>query len=152
MLTARVGPPAGPALSRAERCSTAINFTLTTTISRGRTTPAYSTVINTFVCPSAVRSPDGGRDAVGDPNGAPFENAGPGYGVKDYGFTTYVDIDPLGQTGQVGATPITPFRNRASRVDGILHHPVGTIAATTDGLSTTVTGPGGRRARRALCQ
>ena len=82
----------------------------------------------------------GGGDATADPNGAPFELAGPGYGVNDYGFTTYVDIEPQGLTGQVGATPITPYRNRASRVDGILHHPVGTIASTIDGLSTTVLG------------
>ena len=45
---------------------------------------------------------------------------------------------PRDCTGQVGATPITPYRNRASRIDGILHHPVGTIASTSDGLSTTV--------------
>jgi prepilin-type processing-associated H-X9-DG protein len=115
-----------------------INFSLDYNHISGANYTGYSTVINTFVCPSATRSPDGGRDALGDPNGAPFENAGPGYGVNDYGFTTYVDIDPSGLTGQVGSTPITPFRNRASRIDGILHHPVGTIAGTTDGLSTTV--------------
>jgi len=116
----------------------AINFSLDYNHLSGSNYTAYSTVVNAFVCPSAIRSPEGGRDALGDPNGAPFENAGPGYGVNDYGFTTYVDIDPLGQTGQVGATPITPYRNRASRIDGILHHPVGTISGTTDGLSTTV--------------
>src|SRR4051812_35684613 len=37
----------------------------------------YSTVVNTFICPSAIREPSGGRDAKGDPNAAPFENAGP---------------------------------------------------------------------------
>jgi prepilin-type N-terminal cleavage/methylation domain-containing protein/prepilin-type processing-associated H-X9-DG protein len=116
----------------------AINFSLDYNHISGANYTAYSTVVNAFICPSAIRSPEGGRDATGDPNGAPFENAGPGYGYNDYGFTTYVDIDPQGRTGQVGATPITPYRNRASRIDGILHHPVGTIAATTDGLSATV--------------
>ena len=115
-----------------------INFSLDYNHISGANYTAYSTVINAFVCPSATRQPDGGRDATNDPNGAPFELAGPGYGVNDYGFTTYVDIDPQGRTDQVGATAITPYRNRASRIDGILHHPIGTIASTTDGLSTTV--------------
>ena len=116
----------------------AINFSLDYNHISGANYTAYSTVINAFICPSAIRQPEGGRDDTSDPNGAPFELAGPGYGVNDYGFTTYVDIDPLGRTDQVGATPITPYRNRASRIDGILHHPVGTIAGTADGLSTTV--------------
>ena len=73
---------------------------------------AYSTVISASICPSSTRQPDGGHDATNDPNGAPFELAGPGYGYNDYG-TMYVDIDPQSRTGQVGATPITPYRNRA---------------------------------------
>ena len=36
------------------------------------------------------------------PNGAPFEANGPGYGLTDYGATCYTDIDPQGQTGQIG--------------------------------------------------
>jgi prepilin-type processing-associated H-X9-DG protein len=80
----------------------------------------------------------GGRDDTSDPNGAPFEKAGPGYGVNDYGATTYVDIDPSGQTGQTGSTAITPYRNRASRVDGIIHHPATPLAEVVDGLSATI--------------
>jgi prepilin-type N-terminal cleavage/methylation domain-containing protein/prepilin-type processing-associated H-X9-DG protein len=114
-----------------------INFYFDYNHISGANYTAYSTVVNTFVCPSAVRQPSGGRDATNDPNGAPFELAGPGYGVNDYGFTTYVDIDPQGLTGQIGSTPITPYRNRAARVDGILHHPIGRIAEVTDGLSNT---------------
>jgi prepilin-type N-terminal cleavage/methylation domain-containing protein/prepilin-type processing-associated H-X9-DG protein len=98
----------------------------------------FSAVVNTFLCPSAVREPGGGRDAKGDPNGAPFENAGPGYGVNDYFATTYADIDPQGRTGQTGATAITPYRNRASRADGILKHGSTRIADVTDGLSNTI--------------
>ncbi len=116
----------------------AINFSLDYNHISGANYTAYSTVVSTFLCPSAIRQPQGGRDATNDPNGALFELAGPGYGYNDYGFTTYVDIDPQGLTTGIGATPITPYRNRASRVDGILHHPVGTIAGTIDGLSTTV--------------
>ncbi len=115
----------------------AINFNFDYNHLSGVNYTAYSTVVNTFICPSAVRNGTG-RDDKGDPNAAPFENAGPGYGVNDYGFTTYVDIDPQGRTGQTGSTPIVPYRNRASRIDGILHDPIGTIAATRDGLSGTV--------------
>jgi len=99
---------------------------------------AFSTVESTFICPDAQRQPQGGRDSKGDPNAAPFENAGPGYGVNDYAAVTYVDIDPQGRSGQVGSTPITPYRNRASRVDGLLHHPATKIAEVTDGLSNTI--------------
>ena len=109
----------------------------------------YSTVVNAFICPSTVRQPGGGRDAKGDPNAAPFENAGSGYGVNDYIATTYVDIDPNLLTGQIGATAITPYRNRASRVEGILHAGSTKLAEVTDGLSNTVlvTEDAGRDAR-----
>jgi prepilin-type N-terminal cleavage/methylation domain-containing protein/prepilin-type processing-associated H-X9-DG protein len=115
-----------------------INFELDYNHLSGSNYTAYTTVVATFLCPSASRLLNTGRDSTGDPNGAPFENAGPGYGVNDYAFTTYVDIDPNGLTGQVGSSPITPYRNRASRIDGILHDPVGRIADVTDGLSATV--------------
>ena len=98
----------------------------------------YSTVVNAFLCPSSVREPGGGRDGKGDPNAAAFENAGPGYGVNDYIATTYVDIDPNLATNGVGATPITPYRNRTSRVNGILKSGSTKLAEVTDGLSNTV--------------
>ena len=43
-----------------------------------------------------------------------------GLGVKAGRHAFERDIDPQLLTGQVGATPITPYRNRASRADGIL--------------------------------
>src|SRR4051812_36961900 len=46
---------------------------------------AYSTVISDYICPSTVRQGNGGHDDTNDPNGAPFELAGPGYGYNDYG-------------------------------------------------------------------
>jgi prepilin-type N-terminal cleavage/methylation domain-containing protein/prepilin-type processing-associated H-X9-DG protein len=115
-----------------------INFNYDYNHISGGNYTAYSTVINAFICPSSVREPGGGHDTTNDPNGAPFELAGPGYGVNDYGATTYVDIDPQVRTGQVGATPITPYRNRASRIDGIIHHPATPLAQVTDGLSNTI--------------
>ena len=61
-------------------------------------------MISVFLCPSSPNASTG-RDAVGDPNGAPFEANGPGYGLTDYGATCYTDIDPLGQTGSAGLDP-----------------------------------------------
>jgi prepilin-type N-terminal cleavage/methylation domain-containing protein/prepilin-type processing-associated H-X9-DG protein len=115
-----------------------INFNFDYNHLSGSNYTGYSTIINAFLCPSAVRDRNDGRDDVGDPNGAPFELAGPGYGVNDYFATTYTDIDPNGLTGQVGSTLITPFRNRASRVDGVLKHGATKIAEVTDGLSQTI--------------
>ncbi|WP_435010228.1 DUF1559 domain-containing protein [Tundrisphaera lichenicola] len=109
----------------------------------------YSTVVSAFICPSSVRDSGGGRDAKGDPNAAPFENAGAGYGVNDYIATTYTDIDPQLRTNQIGATPITPYRNRASRANGVLNSGSTRIAEITDGLSNTtfVVEDAGRDAR-----
>ena len=58
-----------------------INFNYDYNDISGGNYTAYSTVINAFICPSSTRQPDGGHDATNDPNGAPFELAGPGYGV-----------------------------------------------------------------------
>jgi prepilin-type N-terminal cleavage/methylation domain-containing protein/prepilin-type processing-associated H-X9-DG protein len=98
----------------------------------------FSAVISTFLCPSAQRDTQSGHDDKGDPNAAPFEVAGPGYGVNDYAATTYVDIDPQLRTGQIGSTRITPYRNRASRVEGLLHHPATKLVEVSDGLSNTI--------------
>ncbi len=43
-----------------------------------------------------------------------------GYGYNDYGATCYVDIDPNGLIGGLGSTPATPYRNKNSRVNGLL--------------------------------
>jgi prepilin-type N-terminal cleavage/methylation domain-containing protein/prepilin-type processing-associated H-X9-DG protein len=116
----------------------AINFSLDGyNHNSGSNYTAYSTVVATFLCPTTPRQPSGGRDTTNDPNGAPFELAGPGYGVSDYFATTYVDIDPQLRTGQTGATPITPYRNRASRADGILKHGATPLGNVHDGLSNT---------------
>ncbi|HWE38827.1 MAG TPA: DUF1559 domain-containing protein [Isosphaeraceae bacterium] len=115
-----------------------INFNFDYNHISGANYTGYSTVVNAFLCPSTARNKDDGRDDIGDPNGAPFENAGPGYGVNDYFATTYTDIDPNGLTGQTGATPITPYRNKLTRVDGVLKHGSTKIAEVTDGLSQTI--------------
>src|SRR5271166_6265564 len=79
----------------------AINFSLDYNDLSGANYTGTAQVVSIFLCPSSP-SASSGRDAVGDPNGAPFEATGPGYGLTDYGATCYTDIDPQGQTGQTG--------------------------------------------------
>ena len=115
----------------------AINFSLEYNSLTGANFTAYSTVINSFLCPSAVRTPSGGKDTTsGDPNAQPWEIAG--YGVMDYSPCTYTDIDPNGNSGGLGSTIVTPFRNKLTRVDGLLHKSYTRIADCTDGLSNTI--------------
>ena len=82
-------------------------------------------------------TPDGGRDAIDpfDPIATAF---GVGYGVQDYGATPYTDIDPQGRTGGPGSSVSAPYRNKASRVDGLLKQSKTRIAEITDGTSNTV--------------
>jgi prepilin-type processing-associated H-X9-DG protein len=96
-----------------------------------------SQVVASFICPSSTRSPDGGRDGT-DPNDGGISAVTGGYGYNDYGATVYTDIDPLGQTGLLGSTPATPYRNKLSRVNGLLHQSKTRIAEITDGTSNTI--------------
>jgi prepilin-type N-terminal cleavage/methylation domain-containing protein/prepilin-type processing-associated H-X9-DG protein len=96
-----------------------------------------STVVNVYICPSSTRSPDGGRDGV-DPNDGGISALTGGYGYNDYGPTPYVDIDPLGQTTYAANFPATPFRNKFSRVNGLLKQGFTRIAEITDGTSNTI--------------
>jgi prepilin-type N-terminal cleavage/methylation domain-containing protein/prepilin-type processing-associated H-X9-DG protein len=96
-----------------------------------------SQVVAVFICPSSTRSPDGGRDGV-DPNDGGISAFTGGYGYNDYGPTVYTDIDPFAQTGLTGSTPVTPFRNKLSRVNGLLHQGKTRIAEITDGTSNTI--------------
>ncbi len=114
----------------------ALNFSLDYNDLSGANYTAASQAISVFLCPSSPNA-SAGHDAVGDPNGAPFEANGPGYGLTDYGATCYTDIDPLGQTGQLGATSNVPYRNKNARVDGLLKQGKTRIAECTDGLSNT---------------
>jgi prepilin-type processing-associated H-X9-DG protein len=64
---------------------------------------------------------------------------GIGYAMQDYGPTCYTDIDPLGRTGADGNTYFaTPYRNKASRADGLLKVSMTKLANCTDGLSNTI--------------
>lgn len=117
----------------------AFNFSLDYNDSTGANVTAASQVVSVFLCPSSVRTPSGGRESVGDPNGTALEASFGGYGVTDYGATCYTDIDPLGQTGQPGSTQIVPYRNKNARVDGFLKQGFTRLSEVTDGLSNTMT-------------
>jgi prepilin-type N-terminal cleavage/methylation domain-containing protein/prepilin-type processing-associated H-X9-DG protein len=96
-----------------------------------------SQVVSVYICPSSTRSPDGSRDGP-DINDGGISALTGGYGYNDYGPTVYTDIDPSGLTGQLGATIVTPFRNKSSRVNGLLHQGKTRIAEITDGTSNTI--------------
>jgi prepilin-type N-terminal cleavage/methylation domain-containing protein/prepilin-type processing-associated H-X9-DG protein len=96
-----------------------------------------SQVVAVFLCPSSTRNPDGGRDGV-DVNDGGISAFTGGYGYNDYGPTVYTDIDPFGQIGLTGSTVVTPFRNKYSRVNGLLHQGKTRIAEITDGTSNTI--------------
>jgi prepilin-type N-terminal cleavage/methylation domain-containing protein/prepilin-type processing-associated H-X9-DG protein len=115
-----------------------LNFWLDYNNLTGANFTGASTVVNIFLCPSAVRNTGGGRDAAVAPENSADAGEklfGIGYGVCDYGATVYTDIDPNGQAVGSGATP---FRNKASRVDGLLKQGKTSIAECTDGTSNTI--------------
>jgi prepilin-type N-terminal cleavage/methylation domain-containing protein/prepilin-type processing-associated H-X9-DG protein len=126
----------------------AINFSLDYNHLSGANFTAYSTVVSTFLCPSAVRVPSGGRDAV-EPADPSSVRAGLGYGVTDYSAICATTIDPLGRTGGPCSNPITPYRNCSARTDGMLKQGMTRLADVLDGLSQTiaVTEDAGRDAR-----
>jgi len=114
-----------------------LNFNLPYTHNTGANFTGCSTVINVYICPSSVRDGGSGRDAIDLK--CPLSNArSQGYGMQDYGAPCYTDIDPQGRTGQLGSVPATPYRNDASRVDGMLKSGCTRISEVTDGTSNTI--------------
>jgi prepilin-type processing-associated H-X9-DG protein len=95
-----------------------------------------SQVVSAYICPSTTRQPDGGRDGV-DPLD-PFSQINNGYGYGDYGPTTYTDISPVLITTGPGAMPWIPYRDKTTRVNGLLKQGSTRIAEATDGLSNTI--------------
>jgi prepilin-type N-terminal cleavage/methylation domain-containing protein/prepilin-type processing-associated H-X9-DG protein len=115
----------------------AINFSLEYNSISGANITAYGSTISSFICPSSVRNPSSGKDTTGgDANAQVFEAGG--YGVQDYGPTTYTDVDPLGATGGAGSTPATPFRNKLARANGLLKQGNTKLSECVDGLSNTI--------------
>ena len=116
----------------------ALNFSLDYNDLSGANYTGASQVISIFLCPSSPNA-SAGHDAIGDPNGAPFEANGPGYGLTDYGATCYTDIDPQGHDRPVGLRPRLYLTGTSfARVDGLLKQGKTKIAECTDGLSNTL--------------
>jgi prepilin-type N-terminal cleavage/methylation domain-containing protein/prepilin-type processing-associated H-X9-DG protein len=114
----------------------ALNFNLAEYNSAdGSNYTGASQVIAVFICPSSTRSPDGGRDGV-DPNDT-FSALNGGYGYNDYGPTVYTDISPIA-VGGLGATLVTPYRDKTTRANGMLKQGMTRIAEITDGTSNTI--------------
>ena len=112
----------------------ALNFVAGYNEASGMNFTGASAAIGFFVCPSAARI-GGLRDAA-DPNDPISLARGLGYGYTDYGPTAYTDIDPLGTN--TGYSLATPFRNKGTRVNGLLKFGQTRIAEITDGTSNTI--------------
>ena len=113
----------------------ACNFSLDYNNLSGANFTGASTVVNSFICPSAVHDTGSGRDAPSDTGDIGEKTAGSGYGYGDYGATVYTDIDPSGQPVGSGATP---YRNKPTRTDGLLKMGMTRLAEAVDGTSNTI--------------
>jgi prepilin-type N-terminal cleavage/methylation domain-containing protein/prepilin-type processing-associated H-X9-DG protein len=114
-----------------------INFAVPYNSTTLANTTAFTTVQNSFLCPSSVRASGGGREGSASPDadGAAAGAVG-GYAVSDYSPTSYTDINPLG----VATTtyPATPYRNLAYGANGLLKNSKTAIAEIIDGTSNTI--------------
>ena len=99
---------------------------------------AFTTQLNSFICPSAVRQPNGKDGAGGTDSDSTLAAAFGGYGVTDYGATVYTDISPLLLTTGNGASQVTPYRDKTTRANGLLKAYKTNIAEITDGTSNTI--------------
>ena len=112
-----------------------INFYVPYNSTGVQNTTACCSVMNSFICPSAVRQSGGGREGSGSPDtDATAANAAGGYGVTDYAPTSYTDIGPVIS----GTYPVTPYRNLSFGANGMLKNNKTAIAEITDGTSNTI--------------
>jgi prepilin-type N-terminal cleavage/methylation domain-containing protein/prepilin-type processing-associated H-X9-DG protein len=113
----------------------ALNFSVGYWDASGANYTGASAVISVFLCPSAARVNEQ-RDGA-DPADTVSKTLGTGYGYTDYGPTCYTDIDPNGIAAYPTPTA-TPYRNKGSRADGLLHASMTRIGEITDGTSNTI--------------
>ena len=113
----------------------ALNFNYGYNDASGGNYTGAASVVNIFLCPSASRL-NVGRDGI-DPNDPITATFGKGYGYTDYGATVYTDISPTLTPG-VGASVATPFRDKNTRVNGLLKQGMTRISEVTDGTSNTI--------------
>jgi prepilin-type N-terminal cleavage/methylation domain-containing protein/prepilin-type processing-associated H-X9-DG protein len=114
-----------------------INFNVPYNSTTLQNTTSFASVMNSFICPSAVRQSSGGREGSGGTTTDEVAAAAiGGYGVTDYGATFMTDINPLGVTSTT--YPATPYRNLAYQANGMLKNSKTSIAEITDGTSNTI--------------
>jgi prepilin-type N-terminal cleavage/methylation domain-containing protein/prepilin-type processing-associated H-X9-DG protein len=117
---------------------TSMNFAVGYWEASGSNFTGSSAAVSVFICPSAART-NPQRDGA-DQSDTVSKAFGVGYGYSDYGATNYTDISPVlstaGNGGGVG-TP-TPYRDKTTRANGLLHMAKTSIAECTDGLSNTI--------------
>jgi prepilin-type N-terminal cleavage/methylation domain-containing protein/prepilin-type processing-associated H-X9-DG protein len=114
----------------------ALNFVVDYNELTGMNFTGTSTIVAVYLCPSSVRSPGGGRDAI-DPADPISMATNIGYGVQDYGATVYTDISPVAATAFAATYPATPFRDKSTRADGLLKLSMTKMGDITDGTSNT---------------
>ncbi len=120
--------------------SNSLNFSYEYNDLGGGNLTGCSAVINTFICPSAVRSGTG-RDSVNTTNSPEEAYLNVGYGYFDYAPVIYTDIyvvNGVPTTGGVGASPAVPYRNKPSAASGMLKNGKTSIAEIIDGTSNTI--------------
>ena len=118
-----------------------INFRLSYNDLSAVNATAFTTVISTYICPSADHSGESGHDDVGDPGDTAQTQRGVGYGITDYGPTCFTEIYGAGGPPPTQPTPYypaTPLRDPNSRADGLLHKGYTAIAMVRDGMSNTI--------------
>ncbi len=112
-----------------------LNFSTGYNDRTGMNSTGASSVISIFLCPSATRQGAGNRDGT-DPDDK-FTQVTGGYGFTDYGNVAYVDISPV-LANNATAFPPTPFRDKTSRMSGMLKAGMTRIAEILDGTSNTI--------------
>lgn len=126
-----------------------INFKLCYNHLSGANFTAFSTVINIYICPTADHSGESGHDDVGDPgeaNDLIYTAKGVGYGITDYGPTSYTDIFSVngGTPPSSSGYPATPLRDlsftgvQPNGADGMIRRGYTAIAMVRDGMSNTI--------------
>ncbi len=120
-----------------------INFRLSYNDLSGANWTAFTTVISSYICPSADHSGEGGHDDLADPgeaNDQVYTARGVGYGITDYGPTCFTEI--TGNVSGVPTTPspypATPLRDASSRADGMIRRGYTAVAMVRDGMANTI--------------
>ena len=118
----------------------AINFNYEYNDLSGGNLTACSATVNSFICPSSVRS-GSGRDSTNTTNSPEEARMAVGYGYVDYAPTIYTDINVVNgvpTTGGLGATQAIPYRNRNATATGLMKNNKTAISEITDGTSNTI--------------